>query len=91
MCLYDLPLAVAFKQILEACQCKTEHNFLSRQREYVCIPPILIGVKLKKKRNTLGLKSCKVDMKTEEHGTLEVLKSNAQHDGELVADEKRHI
>lgn len=87
MCLYDLSPAVAFKQILEAYQCKTEYDFLSRQ--CVCVLSILIGVKLKKKRNMLGLKSCKVDMKAKEHGALEVLKRSAQHDGELVGDGKR--
>lgn len=30
-------------------------------------------------------------MKTEENGTLRVQKSNAQHDWEIVADEKRLI
>lgn len=41
-----------------------------------------------KKINTLRWKSCKVDMKTKEHGTLEVLENSAQYDGGLIDDAK---
>lgn len=61
MCLYELSPAVAFKQMLEAYQCKMSITFSVDKRECVCVLTILTGVELKKKKNTLGLKSCQAD------------------------------